>query len=112
MIALETLCIKTPGMSKLAVHIYYQTASGARLALEHEVQRQLPGELDQAVIAGFGDDEDGLNVRLDASSTKLLAHIAHSDGGFCETFGEPISECVFVVELSVEIGHDPVAEIL
>lgn len=53
--------------------LHYQTASGARLALEHEVQRQLPGELDQAVIAGFGDDEDGLNVRLDASSTYKLS---------------------------------------
>ena len=37
--------------------------------LQHEVESKLPGKLNKPVISGFGDDEDGLDDGVDASST-------------------------------------------
>lgn len=47
------------------------TASVA--GFSHEVEGELARELDEPVVAGLCDDEDVLNVRLDACSTFVRA---------------------------------------
>ena len=91
----------------------------------HQVDGELAGELDEAVVPRLGDDEDVLDVGLDARAawaagivsdrsgggasgglTELLAHLAHADGGLCELFCEAATGLV-VVDLFV-LGIDRV----
>jgi hypothetical protein len=36
---------------------------------QHEIKRELPSQSDQPVISGFGNNQDVLDVGLDASTT-------------------------------------------
>ena len=45
---------------------HYHTPS-ALLRFEHEIKRKLSREFDETIISRFGDDQNGLDARMDAS---------------------------------------------
>jgi hypothetical protein len=48
--------------------IHRKTSLHTGAALEHKIKGKLTGQLDEPVIACFSNDEDALNVGLDAST--------------------------------------------
>jgi hypothetical protein len=56
--------------TELSVDVDDETlAATVRALFAHEVDSEVAGELDQAVVAGFCDDEDAGEIGMDACTT-------------------------------------------
>ena len=87
MFPFDTFSIKPFGIAKLTINIsvtqgelitikleiqsedLHNTTSAAIPLLQHQVKSQFPCESDQAIVSGFRDDKNILDIRADASTT-------------------------------------------
>ena len=66
----DSFSIKAFGMPELVVHINDQTPPVAtRGWFHHQIKSELACKFDKPIVAGFGDDQNILDGRLDFGST-------------------------------------------
>ena len=69
MLALDARSVEALGCAQLSIDVDDEPAAGVSALCQHEIEGQLASELDETVVAGLCDDENILNVALDAGAT-------------------------------------------